>query len=578
MHARTATWSLKSEGNPPPHAVREQNSWHVGSSRPIYDAISKLFLSILLCGVSGSAADLCAFHPRFTKPNFMACARLAAAVGLLAFVLNQVPTLGVKALPDPPTEVLRHDFRRAVGGRLDRHSGQGWVQQAVRSLGGDQPFILTRTPLVKKWKAFSAWQSPSAFAKDMAGQSSLDACTAATEHVSFPGAYQNTGPVFGPYYDASRPLHSFVQGSLPYVSNVTLPLADLLPSICADRQEEPLPASGASPLAASGQVGHADISVDSAGESTPVRWSYLSGGVDDLLTPAVQRRRLLGLSSLVELNPRKSSVNMWLGQSGVVAPCHYDGYHNVFVQVGGRKRFLLWSPQAWRQLNPRPFLHPQHAQCGVNVSAEWGTMGPLAMVADLGPKDVLYLPPAWFHEVVSLQDSISLNAWTVDEGLEVASAGLFGQRPPAAPQPSSHSPASLARRALLPIIAALRACAADEACAVPLLPGDTPTSAALTWLRDVSESRYGELVRGGTLACPKHLYPTPDEQNWDAGPVNVQAGSKLAAWAQRAAEAMQALPRDLAELWIGNWVKFQAALALGGAPGVACLLTHWHLH
>lgn len=47
----------------------------------------------------------------------------------------------------------------------------------------------------------------------------------------------------------------------------------------------------------------------------------------------------------------------------VVTPCHYDGYHNFFVQVYGQKTFLLAPPSSWQQLQPFPFLHPSHGQC-----------------------------------------------------------------------------------------------------------------------------------------------------------------------------------------------------------------------
>ena len=42
------------------------------------------------------------------------------------------------------------------------------------------------------------------------------------------------------------------------------------------------------------------------------------------------------VASRVSLYPQHSSANLWLGRAGVVAPCHYDGYHNAFAHLHGR--------------------------------------------------------------------------------------------------------------------------------------------------------------------------------------------------------------------------------------------------
>eukprot|EP00118_Oscarella_pearsei_P018435 m.188969 g.188969 ORF g.188969 m.188969 type:complete len:135 (+) comp39398_c0_seq11:781-1185(+) len=74
------------------------------------------------------------------------------------------------------------------------------------------------------------------------------------------------------------------------------------------------------------------------------------------------------IDELLVLNPKMASVNVWMGQPGVIAHCHYDGYHNFYTQLFGRKRFTLFRPLQWRHLYPYPYLHPSHAQCQVNLS------------------------------------------------------------------------------------------------------------------------------------------------------------------------------------------------------------------
>ncbi len=130
--------------------------------------------------------------------------------------------------------------------------------------------------------------------------------------------------------------------------------------------------------------------------------------------------------SFLSLNPARSSINVWLGPRGATAHCHYDGYYNFYVQIYGRKRFVLFPPTAHQVLGVYPFLHPHHAQAITNVtqvlpelctvddggnakhaSDDVGSkaveLRRLAVVADLAPGDVLYLPPLWFHHVIAVR-------------------------------------------------------------------------------------------------------------------------------------------------------------------------------
>ena len=135
------------------------------------------------------------------------------------------------------------------------------------------------------------------------------------------------------------------------------------------------------------------------------------------------------VASLVSLYPQHSSANLWLGRAGVVAPCHYDGYHNAFAHLHGRKRLRLAPPSASALVQPFPFLHPSHGQCQAH------TLPPEASIdADLHPGDVLYLPPLWFHEATALSDAVvSINGWSDCDEARVA-AELFALRGRSAPR------------------------------------------------------------------------------------------------------------------------------------------------
>ena len=84
----------------------------------------------------------------------------------------------------------------------------------------------------------------------------------------------------------------------------------------------------------------------------------------------------------------------------MTAHCHYDGYHNFYAQLSGRKKFTLVSPKYWREVAVYPLLHPSHAQCQANLSADVSLGTSIEYFeTELGPGDVLYLPPLYFHHV-----------------------------------------------------------------------------------------------------------------------------------------------------------------------------------
>jgi hypothetical protein len=115
--------------------------------------------------------------------------------------------------------------------------------------------------------------------------------------------------------------------------------------------------------------------------------------------------------------PEHCLVSLWLGQAGVGAHAHYDAYDNVFVQLAGRKRFIIAPPDAWRVVRPFPLLHPSHAQAQRDVLAA-GALAETSRqipvwVIDLEPGDILFVPPFCWHHVVSLTANRSVNLWSL---------------------------------------------------------------------------------------------------------------------------------------------------------------------
>ena len=113
---------------------------------------------------------------------------------------------------------------------------------------------------------------------------------------------------------------------------------------------------------------------------------------------------------LIRLRPQHSSMNVWIGMPGVRAHPHYDGYHNFYVQLKGRKKFALYPPMLHDVILPYSFLSGFHAQSQLDVGKMISHPGKIECI--LEPGDLLYIPPLWFHETEAMGESISVNAWT----------------------------------------------------------------------------------------------------------------------------------------------------------------------
>jgi hypothetical protein len=122
-----------------------------------------------------------------------------------------------------------------------------------------------------------------------------------------------------------------------------------------------------------------------------------------------------------ELAGAESAVaHFWFGSANNVTPLHYDAVCNLFRQVYGRKRFLLYSPTFFDEMYPPPaggpFAHvsPVDAERpDLTRHPRFAGVKPHEVVLD--PGDTLFLPPFWWHCVRSLDISISVNFWWAPE-------------------------------------------------------------------------------------------------------------------------------------------------------------------
>eukprot|EP00160_Parvularia_atlantis_P013746 Unigene3025_Nuclearia_a/m.9303 Unigene3025_Nuclearia_a/g.9303 ORF Unigene3025_Nuclearia_a/g.9303 Unigene3025_Nuclearia_a/m.9303 type:complete len:440 (+) Unigene3025_Nuclearia_a:51-1370(+) len=122
---------------------------------------------------------------------------------------------------------------------------------------------------------------------------------------------------------------------------------------------------------------------------------------------------------------RHSLENVWVSSRGLIVQAHYDLYNNMFVQVRGRKRFLLFPPEDRHRLYVFPQHHPYARRSQVDILApdlarhpNFAEATPYEVVVH--PGDLLVLPPCWFHFIESLDASVSVNVFSFAPEIEDA--------------------------------------------------------------------------------------------------------------------------------------------------------------
>jgi hypothetical protein len=123
-------------------------------------------------------------------------------------------------------------------------------------------------------------------------------------------------------------------------------------------------------------------------------------------------------------------ARFWLSAAKTRSPLHRDPPDNLFAQIFGRKRFILYNP------DDTPNLYPHRIWSGLpdfsRVDIERPDLAAFprfpraqAITCEVGEGEVLYLPRYWWHQVTSLSRSASVNLWWA-EGARAALA-LAGQ-------------------------------------------------------------------------------------------------------------------------------------------------------
>ncbi|KUI73627.1 tRNA wybutosine-synthesizing protein 4 [Cytospora mali] len=113
-------------------------------------------------------------------------------------------------------------------------------------------------------------------------------------------------------------------------------------------------------------------------------------------------------------------VNMWL---------HYDVQANIYCQINGSKRMLLFPPSDVTRLGFAPGA--SSSSIDVFSSLDSSTLaGTHPWEVNLGPGDILFLPPLWLHTATPSTDfSIAVNVFfrNLDSGYSVG-RDVYGNR------------------------------------------------------------------------------------------------------------------------------------------------------
>ncbi|MBO9670182.1 MAG: cupin-like domain-containing protein [Sphingobium sp.] len=101
---------------------------------------------------------------------------------------------------------------------------------------------------------------------------------------------------------------------------------------------------------------------------------------------------------------------LWVGPAGTFTPLHFDLTNNLLIQITGRKRVMLVSPNQTKLM-----AHRRHVFSDVHDLEDPACMARQPQAKDvrpyvvmLEPGDMLFIPVGWWHQVRSLDFSVMM--------------------------------------------------------------------------------------------------------------------------------------------------------------------------
>jgi hypothetical protein len=100
---------------------------------------------------------------------------------------------------------------------------------------------------------------------------------------------------------------------------------------------------------------------------------------------------------------------VWLGHGGNRTPLHSDSWEGILGQVCGTKFVHIFPPSAAGELTRLERAIRTYPDPMTTLMENWEQVRLIDHYrCTIGPGDVLYIPPSWFHDVESLDASDSL--------------------------------------------------------------------------------------------------------------------------------------------------------------------------
>lgn len=155
--------------------------------------------------------------------------------------------------------------------------------------------------------------------------------------------------------------------------------------------------------------------------NTIAHYHGMAGAADDAgaCTAAVcATARCAGHSNAISNSVERCFA--WFGPAGTYSPLHHDPWHNLLVQVVGRKRVRCYAPCSAAALYPFAESHDHGMRTNCSTIMDHDSACPLSfplfaeapcLETELEPGDALFIPRQHWHAVRALTSSFSVNFW-----------------------------------------------------------------------------------------------------------------------------------------------------------------------
>lgn len=109
-------------------------------------------------------------------------------------------------------------------------------------------------------------------------------------------------------------------------------------------------------------------------------------------------------------------INLWISPGNNTTPLHYDFSNNFFMQLFGNKKMWLYDPMQFYNLYPNSCFSKAPHTSKINAAKPDIIKYPKVLKTkpieiNIPAGNILFIPTFWWHQVYSIDTSISVNIW-----------------------------------------------------------------------------------------------------------------------------------------------------------------------